>query len=266
MLGDALMQLAHLADAERAYGLVLHPALARTWGRDAVNGVATCAVWLNDTRALDRLSSEPIVQQFGRGDYVRTMLDCARGRTIDLRDLEVDRVNTTWHDVLLSSDVSLSVGFESDAVSVGRQVGGMPYNRLAWLLLEQCARRWRFEEDDGFYEGLEWMWPDDPVIRSAVAEWRARGGRRSTVDPEAVIKRIRPLSGNPPKPWTIAAALRTLLERADFDGATRFAQVCQEELGGWGEHKMAFTNHLVHRVAELRAATSGPSTGPITHP
>jgi hypothetical protein len=157
-----------------------------------------------------------------------------------------------------------------------------PDDRRFWILLDAYDRKEAKPESAGFYEALEWLHGDDAWVRKAVEDYRKRsaGVEPRKLSPAEVAERLKdfdprrwPSFGGPEAekpadkivvslpPWSVAAALRTLVSENKFKEA--------EELALRNHHLAVATrnfairvyaNHLIHLVqqAQAKAAPAAP--------
>jgi hypothetical protein len=164
-----------------------------------------------------------------------------------------------------------------------------PEYRRFWILLDAYDRKEAKPESAGFYEALEWLHGNDAWVRKAVADYRQRsaGVEPRKLSPAEIAERLKdfdprrwPSFGGPEAekpadkivvsvpPWSVAAALRTLVSENKFKEA--------EELALRNHHLAVVTrnyairvyaNHLIHLVqqAQAKAAPAAPPQSEPAH-
>jgi hypothetical protein len=156
------------------------------------------------------------------------------------------------------------------------EANNCPGERQAWILLDAYDRQHPQTDLADFYHTIEWLYPQDPFVKTACVDWANRHPDQAKAWPDvasltSALKDIAPLqdfqTNAPASPevmaavkakcssWSIAAAVRQLTEAKQYDSARDIAlryanyarQVKPLDLRLWA-------GHLPYKVDECRDA------------
>jgi tetratricopeptide (TPR) repeat protein len=150
-----------------------------------------------------------------------------------------------------------------------------PQARIGWIIHDMYDRQEPTKYNDDFYRSIEWLYPDDPWVVSAVADFKARN--KSTIIPTSqpadVLADLAPFDAGPDitpdnpqltyandlggrlTPWRIVISIRRLIEAGRIDDARLLARRYQSAVCCWENNTwlQGFASRILWRIDQIQA-------------
>lgn len=253
--------------------------LQRDMRNESLVGVAVAAATLGRTDLLEQVITEH------RADLKKERLlflleayrDALAGKPVDLKAMRAKSPKTPWwmgiEEYLFYWQMDLLAGKRDWRGALVGCLRLFPIERRMWYLYDAYDRASPEDESACFYEALDWLYGDvDPWVRQAAADYRQRRPDARPLDPAEVARRLAAMPSevwpiaqaalkkpaeeiSDKLPWgAVAAAIRQLLERGEFDQAQNLAQRNLALAVNCKAYDARIpAHHLVHRVEQARA-------------
>jgi hypothetical protein len=166
--------------------------------------------------------------------------------------------------VLLAAYTDAKAGKSDHHDLMMRCTEDWPLWRLGWIAQDDYQRRDPSRDASAIYEYLDWMFPSDPWVTKAVADFHDRGGIYKPIDAfhlkadltKGIADGPDHADANPtqwarvPTPWRVATCVHQLLQQNNRPKAMEIAKLYlnYESMGTYniGRHNVALQiNHLV---------------------
>ncbi len=182
-------------------------------GVEAARWAAVAAATTRDGAALARIRHEfgDLFGQDGFDAVLDAYLSVTRGVAVNPALLLPRRgLQVTPPLLVLATQVDRSVEHGQFQGPCWSLVNLQPGGRLNWVLYDQYERQAPTNQyGPDFYDALAWLYPDDPWVRSAVTDYRARAGKlkRLAIDLQVWVISSE-LADYAPDEWPIAVPTR----------------------------------------------------------
>ncbi len=284
LLGNALMQLGQYETAAQTFAKANNR--VRENHRAAVQLCLGVALALSGQR--DRLAE--LIQTHGETlekgkclSILQSYLDLLDGKKVDtsvaiLASQKGEALGASGHRRLLHAQACYAQSDLDGRERLANALRSDPEFRLLWVAFDAFDRRWPDPRSASFYDALEWVHPEDPWVRQAVADFRRRTPKGESLTAEELLKILEPY---PPERWpdalresdarkrdrdvrnsvppgAFAAAIARLLKARDYATARELA-LRYHNLVAAGLYAAKHANDLIYRV---EAASPQPARLP----
>jgi hypothetical protein len=162
--------------------------------------------------------------------------------------------------IALCAETDLARGRGLFRNGVWQEVNLQPSDRLCWALWDTYERRAPSEYGPSFHRSLAWLYPRDPWVQTAVADWVARGSPVQRSDARALARVVDDLHYYLPDEWPTPDVLSrysapTFLDRAG--GPWAVADAVRAALAS-GDRATAHELTLRFRHLAVELPTNGP--------